>query len=274
MNLNVICGTGGSVKYEEVVSRFLNGDAQEVLASIDGSNPDNAELLSELLLAATVSEDSEKIRLLLAHGASASLVVEGQSFNAMDHALFAKNTEIIQLYLEQGVDRNILREYLSKAVFAGDEEQVRFLCQPGVEANRGDVDTKTEGSALYYALSQRKWKCAVALIELGSDVKSLNTRRGENILLTEVLCISWDEQRELQEQLVRLCVERGYPVNRRGPCRWTLLHEAVRWYSFDLVKFLVEHGAGIEIKDSKGDTPLDYASGDTKAYLLGQLAGG
>jgi ankyrin repeat protein len=58
----------------------------------------------------------------------------------------------------------------------------------------------------------------------------------------------------------KLCLEHGADVNAVGDNGQTALHVAVG-VSDELVKYLVERGARLDVKDQLGRTPLDVAMG-------------
>jgi uncharacterized protein len=60
----------------------------------------------------------------------------------------------------------------------------------------------------------------------------------------------------------KLCLDNGADVNARDASGATALHLAVAT-SDDLVKYLVERGARLDVKDQAGRTPLDVAMGVT-----------
>lgn len=114
-----------------------------------------------------------------------------------------------------------------------------------------------------------------------------NAKKGEENLLEYYTCLSIPKN--LQEWIIKLlakgssfaerdtneifCVaarlglvnitqafcEAGYPVGGRNFYGRTALHEAVLGRSMDIVKFLVNNGADLNVSDWKGKTPLFYA---------------
>jgi uncharacterized protein len=70
------------------------------------------------------------------------------------------------------------------------------------------------------------------------------------------------QQRSIES--LKLLLAAGGDINAKDPTRGlTPLHEAARWGWNDVVRFLVDHGANLEAKDSKGMTPVDSALGKT-----------
>jgi len=60
---------------------------------------------------------------------------------------------------------------------------------------------------------------------------------------------------------LKLLLDAGGDINGQDSRGLTPLHEAARWGWNDVVTFLVEHGARLDAKDAKGNTPVDSALG-------------
>ncbi len=60
---------------------------------------------------------------------------------------------------------------------------------------------------------------------------------------------------------VRYCVELGLDVNARDNYNYTALHGAAYRGDNEVVKFLVEHGAKLDVRSKKGQTVTDMANG-------------
>ncbi len=77
---------------------------------------------------------------------------------------------------------------------------------------------------------------------------------------------------------VQLCLDQGADVNLPGAGGNTALHDAVTGRGdLDIIRYLVEHGASLEAKNERGQTPLDAARSSRRdrsdaAALLEQLA--
>jgi ankyrin repeat protein len=75
-------------------------------------------------------------------------------------------------------------------------------------------------------------------------------------------------------EAVKLCVERGVDVNAFNTNGQTAMHSAVARGAENLVKYLAEHGAKLDMKNKQGRTPLDIALGVGGAAGRGGGGGG
>jgi ankyrin repeat protein len=63
------------------------------------------------------------------------------------------------------------------------------------------------------------------------------------------------------EECVRLCLDRGADINAASDTGQTALHIAAAQRDESFIRFLVAHGARLDVKDKQGRTPLDVAMG-------------
>ena len=105
------------------------------------------------------------------------------------------------------------------------------------------------------------------LLEKGADVK-LSTRNGINPLMAAAGLGTKEEdttgRRKTQAEAIeaiQLCLNAGLDINAVDSRGQTALHGAAFQGFDDVVKFLAEHGARLDVKDRQGKTPLDSAMG-------------
>ena len=78
-------------------------------------------------------------------------------------------------------------------------------------------------------------------------------------------------------EAIQLCLDRGLPINAAGANGDTALHVAVTGRGdLDIIKYLAEHGASLDAKNTAGQTALDAARASRRdrtaaAALLGSL---
>lgn len=73
---------------------------------------------------------------------------------------------------------------------------------------------------------------------------------------------SYNIRRTKPDQIIKLFLDHGYPVNRRiDQVRDTLLHKAIIFRDCNSVKLLLERGAYSFLKNELGESPVDKAIG-------------
>jgi ankyrin repeat protein len=76
-----------------------------------------------------------------------------------------------------------------------------------------------------------------------------------------VVAQTYDEGPKALLEAVQLCWELGMDVNAVNSMGLTALHGAANRGSDDIIRFLVEKGANLDVKDKEGRTPLTWAEG-------------
>ena len=72
---------------------------------------------------------------------------------------------------------------------------------------------------------------------------------------------TFDEGQPTLLEAVKLCVELGMDVNAVNSMGLTAMHGAANRGSDDIIRYLVQQGARIDVKDAEGRTPLTWAEG-------------
>ncbi len=72
---------------------------------------------------------------------------------------------------------------------------------------------------------------------------------------------TYDEGAKALLEAVKLCHELGMDMNAVNSMGLTAVHGAANRGSDDIIKFLVEKGAKLDVKDKEGRTPLTWAEG-------------
>jgi ankyrin repeat protein len=103
------------------------------------------------------------------------------------------------------------------------------------------------------------------LVEHGAD-PSLATDRGVTPLqsaagMNWAIGQTFSEGPEALLEAVRLCYELGDVVDAVNSYGLTAAHAAANRGSDDILQFLHEHGADLNVQDNHGRTPMDYAEG-------------
>jgi ankyrin repeat protein len=103
------------------------------------------------------------------------------------------------------------------------------------------------------------------LLEHGADPK-IPTVQGTTALMAAaginwVFYQTYDEGAKALLEAVQLCYQLGMDVNAVNSMGLTALHGAANRGSDDIIRFLVERGAKLDVKDKEGRTPLTWAEG-------------
>jgi len=72
---------------------------------------------------------------------------------------------------------------------------------------------------------------------------------------------TYDEGQPALLEAVKLCAELGMDINAINSMGLTALHGAANRGSDEIIRFLVQQGARLDVKDKEGRTPLTWAEG-------------
>lgn len=230
---------------------------------------------------------------------------DGMNGHPLDRAAFRGNTEMLLDLLKAGAGSNMSRvsASLSRAAGAGKLEAVRLLLQFGADPNAQSasfepplIAAASSGvpSVVQEVLSHRpnvsirgaKGRTALiaAVDALGhfSEEKDVDREETVRILLaagaevdarddkgnTALFDNGWDPK------IASLLIAHGADVNARNAQGWTPLFNAS---SPELIRFLLERGASLSIRDQEGKTALDrarqYGNAETVAVLESAQSG-
>jgi ankyrin repeat protein len=108
---------------------------------------------------------------------------------------------------------------------------------------------------LHFAAGAGSWEVVTLLLQHGADPNL--SGRGEHTLL---YCVANECASESGAQIVRALVRAGADVNAcGGATRATALHMAARRGYVEIARALLDSGAAVNVRDRKGDTPLQRA---------------
>jgi ankyrin repeat protein len=178
--------------------------------------------------------------------------VDNASFvNSIDRAPFL---ELIQVLLDKGADPNVRMKEVPPIRRA-------FL---RVTGSLSWVDFTGQTPFLTAALSGDVAVMRL-LLKHGADPK-IPTFEGTTALMAAagvnwVVDQTYDEGPAALLEAVKLCVDLGLDVNAINSMGLTAVHGAANRGSDDIIRFLAEKGARLDVKDKEGRTPLTWAEG-------------
>lgn len=218
-----------------------------------------AKLKNYHLFTAIKNDEFEMVNLFLQKKAKLNINVQnrkGQTFLycAVKHN---KNIEIIQLLFKYGADANICDENvdyipLCEAIRKNKYEFVKIILENGANVRyscNGGVDSFLHAAVDFNA----NLDIIKLLVKYKCDLYSFDD------------CDSTPFARLIEKnhkniEIAKFFLECGYNINYRSPgFRFTLLHYAVIYKNANMIQFLIENGANINIKNYQKQTPFLYA---------------
>jgi ankyrin repeat protein len=278
-------GTGSKMSNSDYGEVLLGGFTSLLFAAREG-DAESAELLlnakadvnevaadgSSALVIAVHSGNVPVAKVLLDRGADPNL--SGAGYTALHAAVLRGQVELLGALLAHGADPN---PRITKALGKRDSAEFTF----GVDA--------ISATPLLLAATYLDLNAMRALLGGGAD-SSLTKADGTNLLLAAVgrsrfdktggqfggvktdprrgRALSTDEARQFPEgereedlivNAVQLILQSGADVSASDKSGSTGLHRAAQQSLNRVIRFLVEHGADVNVKNGKGQTPLTVA---------------
>jgi truncated hemoglobin YjbI len=198
------------------------------------------------------------------------LAARWSSQRALDDAIGAiavgHDHEALTLATQFSPRRSVFVGLLARMVRSGRAGLIHFVidaveCEPSLAARRFSGAT-----LLHFACGAGCFEVVALLLRLGTD-PNIEDRGGH----TPLYCVANECASETGPELVRELVRAGAEINAcGGVTRATALHMAARRGYVRIVSALLDCGAAMETKDSKGDTPLMRAI-NCRRHTVAQL---
>jgi len=225
------------------------------------------------LLMAVLNNHLEVARLLLAKGANPNADdFWGRSplWAAVDYRNLDMNNRDQDSPTDNGVDRGPILDFVKVLLAAGANVNARTREVPPSRRwlyALGDVswvDFTGQTPFLRAAFSGDVATMRL-LLEHGAD-PNLSTPAGTTPLMAAAgvnwaVAQTYTESKAALLEAVALCLEHGADVNATNSMGLTALMGAANRGSNDIIRFLVDHGARLDVKDRQGRTPIRWAEG-------------
>jgi uncharacterized protein len=169
------------------------------------------------------------------------------------------------------IDNNVTSLDVVKALLAHGADvnaQLKKQIPYRTKVDRGaDTMLNTGTTALLRAVKAGDAEAMQVLLAKGADPK-LTTKSGVTPIMAAAGLGTKEEdttgRRKTEAEAIaaiKLCIDAGADVNTADNQGETALHGAAQKGYDQVLQFLVDHGAKLDVKDKKGRTPLDAANG-------------
>jgi ankyrin repeat protein len=248
------------------------GDAASARLLVEAGAEIDAREANDItpLLMATMNGHRDAALYLIEAGADIG-VSDWYGRTPLWSAVEARNQDIHNGTLEHMVDREPLIEV------------VRVLLERGADPNPRTTETFPIRNHILPTTSSLSWVDFIGqtpfitaalsgdltvmrlLLEYDAD-PHITTLGGTSALMAAagvnwVVAQTFDEGPEALLEAVRLCYELGLDVNDANSMGITALMGAANRGSDDIIRFLVEKDARMDVRDNEGRAPLDWAKG-------------
>lgn len=218
----------------------------------------NGLVLSPLHLAAWGGH-TETCKFLLEHGAKPLINYIGNGGNSpLYHATACNKVETVKLLLKYGAKIDIPDMHntvINVAVGTENQELLQLLLDNGANVN---AKNNCGFSALHVACTQGILDCCRKLIECGANVNDITQDKETPLTLAATRwCLS------RSSNYLAICEEllaHGAKVNVKNDKGNSPLHQATWCGQEKIADLLLSHGAVIEDKNKNGETPLCLAT--------------
>ena len=268
------------------------GQARGAAATITGG-------MTPLLLAAREG-NADAVRALLDGGADINQVSGGEKISPLVIAISNGHYELARLLLDRGADPNLATIDGLAALYATEDTEwaevgwapnpitvqekvsyldlLKALLQHGANVNARLTKTlwfrptshneewvDKKGATTFWRAAQSSDVAAMRILVAGGADPNLSTDEGVTPLMVAA-GLGWgaNATRNAPDSwlpTVKYCVELGADVNAKDIYNYTALHGAAYRGDNDVVKFLVDKGARLDVRSKRGQTVTDMANG-------------
>ncbi|GHU77759.1 hypothetical protein FACS189462_0470 [Spirochaetia bacterium] len=178
-------------------------------------------------------------------------------------AVYTKNIDMIKLLVENGADVNLIAEMstpLQSAIWTENYDNIKYLLDHGADVHfTKERFTLPLNYAVIYTiqkdneLNEINKDIIQLLLSYGADINGLDYS-GDSSLF-----VSFDRHHELNTDIPDYLIQIGANINLQDKQGNSILHKAIYNRNNYSIKYILENGGDIEIKNNNNQTPLEYA---------------
>jgi ankyrin repeat protein len=206
----------------------------------------------------------DMIEYLIDHGLDLTEDIDDTN-NALREAAYTGQFEVIKFLVDHGADINggdygASENPLMKAARHDYVEIAEYLIDNGADLEVRDDNGNTP---LLFAAYEGSYKVAKLLLEKGADIQAKNEMNWNALM---------QAASEGYTDVAKLLLEAGSEVNVRGNEKGETPLILASWKNApEIVKLLLEYKADKTMKDTNGDTALDYAKNERYLDVIALL---
>ncbi|AUD40341.1 ankyrin repeat family protein [Flamingopox virus FGPVKD09] len=238
-----------------------------------------------LIYEAITNYDNESLLNILENGADPNVKLPYQ-YSHLHHAIEKRNRTAVSLLLKHGADPNISGFFtppLYDAIKKGCVDIARSLLEYGALVNLEHYCLKP----IHIAANRAESKIVKLLLEYGADINSEDGDNGKypihyamkvyNPFRLKIIKVLLDhgadinkqsvftntstlyETRFITDDLLDYIIDRGANINIKGRMGRNILHDIIlrnEYNDFNNILVLIDHGADINALDDEGNTPF------------------
>jgi uncharacterized protein len=245
----------------ELLKAAERGDSARVVELIDsGASANTTYNTGETALILAAKKNSEFIvRLLIEHGAFINIKSK-YGTTALQFAVSHKNLKLVQYLSEKGADFNQdASSLLIMAAQRSDMDMLKYLLdEKQLSIHSREPDGKT---ALIQACIAANMETIRYLVEYGSNVNAMNDNVEDNYFKLSMYGTPlMHAAARGRLDLISFLIEKGAKIDIRTHAGNTALIIAVIQTQFPAAKLLIEKGADVNDQDKNGYTVLMHAA--------------
>lgn len=177
-------------------------------------------------------------------------------------AVSQNNRELAAALVEAGADVNVRDPHGNMLQAADALELVDWLIERGADVNGTGYES---GNAVILASFKAQTDKLLRLIAHGANV---NQPAGDDGRTALHVAVGWGYKGDKSLTVIHLLLDHGADINARDSRRQTPLHWAVQERNRDAVELLLKRGADRAFRDSDGKVPLDYSEDEAITGML------